>query len=494
MVTRDDGRGVAARSGESFDAAEDIERMGPSARRGGDSLADGIDEALPPPSSDQDGPHSQVTLELAVLPKPKRWLVEVQDQAGCRTFPLDRERIVLGAGRGVDIVLEDPAVSGRHCALAALGDGVEVEDLGSRNGTYVGSARVPKAWADVGTVITVGRSSIVLYARDDLDGDIPKCDLLPGVAGGSVAMRRVAAQVRRLAQHNQPVLIAGETGTGKELVARALHTEGARKGGPFVAINVAALPRELVESEMFGHERGAFTGAVHKRAGAFADAEGGTLFLDEIGELPLDAQAKLLRPLDGYEVRRVGAAGGGRRANVRIVAATHASLEALVASGTFRRDLFHRLEVFVVRVPPLRERRGDIGAIAQAILREVAADFGRRELTSGALARLSAHKWEGNARELRNVLVRAADASQGRRLIEAADIEGAFPARETKKPAELTPELAKAILREHGNNMSAAARAVDYPRTSFRKLVNRAELDRIDDAVDDDDVPRKRRA
>src|SRR6185436_14942739 len=141
----------------------------------------------------------------------------------------------------------------------------------------------------------------------------------------------------------------------KELIARALHTEGPRSEAPFVALNVAALPRELVESELFGHERGAFTGAVSKRAGAFAEAEGGTLFLDEIGELPIDAQPKLLRALDGYEVRRVGAAGSGKRANVRVVAATHVPLEERVATGRFRRDLFHRLEVFVIDVPPLRE-------------------------------------------------------------------------------------------------------------------------------------------
>src|SRR5262249_15882330 len=144
-----------------------------------------------------------------------------------------------------------------------------------------------------------------------------------------------------------PVLIAGETGVGKELVARALHVEGGRADGPFVAINVAALPRELVESELFGHERGAFTGAVAKRAGAFAEASGGTLFLDEIGELPTDAQPKLLRALDGYEVRRIGAPGSGQRSDARVVAATHVPLFEQVQLGRFRRDLYHRLEVFV---------------------------------------------------------------------------------------------------------------------------------------------------
>src|SRR5271156_3983666 len=171
-------------------------------------------------------------------------------------------------------------------------------------------------------------------------------------------MRRLADQVRRLAQHALPVLIAGESGTGKELIARALHQEGPRREKPFVAINVTALPRELVESELFGHERGAFTGAHARRLGAFAEAEAGTLFLDEVGDLPLDAQPKLLRALDGYEVRRIGATGRGRVGDVRIVAATNRLLARRVEEGDFRRDLFHRLSVFTVTLPPLRERRG----------------------------------------------------------------------------------------------------------------------------------------
>src|SRR6185436_14560652 len=175
----------------------------------------------------------------------------------------------------------------------------------------------------------------------------------------------------------------------KELIARALHTEGPRSEAPFVALNVAALPRELVESELFGHERGAFTGAVTKRAGAFAEAETGTLFLDEIGELPIDAQPKLLRALDGYEVRRVGAPGSGRRANARVVVATHVALQDNVARGAFRRDLFHRLEVFVVEVPSLRDRPGDILPIARLLLGQMENEIGRRELTPAAIAQLA---------------------------------------------------------------------------------------------------------
>jgi DNA-binding NtrC family response regulator len=293
---------------------------------------------------------------------------------------------------------------------------------------------------------------------------------LPGIAGASLTMRRVAAQVRRLAGRVAPVLVAGESGTGKELIARALHEEGPRGARPFIAINVAALPRDLVETEMFGHERGAFTGAATRRVGAFAEAEGGTLFLDEIAELPLDAQPKMLRALDGYEVRRVGASGSGRRTNVRVVAATHSPLETRVASGAFRRDLFHRLEVFVIEIPPLRDRRGDIAPIARRLLAQMEGALGARALSSAAIARLLAHPWPGNVRELRNVLYRAADLAPEGGLIDAQHVERALRRKAGSARVPLSPELAKAILSQHDNNLSAAARAVGYPRTTFRKL------------------------
>jgi DNA-binding NtrC family response regulator len=409
------------------------------------------------------------TVEIHVPARDLEWTLEVQDDAGARRIPLAREAVV-GSGSDAGVVLHDRRVSGRHCALRVLGGGLEVTDLGSRNGTFVGSARVERALAAPGTTLTVGRSSIVLsaYAVDDEEQELSAVGL-PGVAGASLEMRRVAAQVRRLARLTAPVLVSGESGTGKELVARALHLQGPRRAQPFVVMNVAALPRELVESEMFGHERGAFTGAHTRRDGAFAEAEGGTLFLDEIGELPLDAQPKLLRALDGYEVRRIGGAGAGRPADVRVIAATHVSLEDRVAQGTFRRDLFHRLEVFVIEIPPLRERPGDVAPLARALLERAALEIGPVELSSAALARLAAHRWPGNVRELRNVLYRAADLARGG-VICAADVERAM--RSTRPPpVSLTPELAKAWLERYDGNLSAAARAAGLPRTTFRKLL-----------------------
>jgi transcriptional regulator with GAF, ATPase, and Fis domain len=222
---------------------------------------------------------------------------------------------------------------------------------------------------------------------------------------------------------------------------------------------------------MFGHERGAFTGAVARRDGAFRDAETGSLFMDEIGELPIEAQPKLLRALDGYDVRRVGGSGTWRPQDVRVIAATHAPLESRVTDGTFRRDLFHRLEVFVVEVPPLRERKADIAAIARHILGQMEAELGRRKLTSAAIARLMVHDWPGNVRELRNVLYRASDLAVTSEALDASHVERGFRHPSGAPRPEMSVAQAQGILVEHKNNLSAAARAAGYPRTTFRKLL-----------------------
>jgi DNA-binding NtrC family response regulator len=277
-----------------------------------------------------------------------------------------------------------------------------------------------------------------------------------------------------LASLSTPVLICGESGTGKELIAKALHELGPRERQPFVVLNMGAMPKDLIESEFFGHEKGAFTGAIRKKKGAFFEAEGGTLFLDEIGELPLEGQSKLLRALDGYAVRAVGASGTGVKANVRIVAATHVDLEDRVKEGRFRHDLFYRLGVFVVNVPPLRERQEDILPIAHSILSK-ARELGRKELSPSAMARLMAHKWPGNVRELRNVLYRAAERTQGTGVIHCIDVDRFLRDFDTKDSrVQAAPDLARAILRDCEDNVSAAARVFGIPRTSFRRLLLRS--------------------
>jgi DNA-binding NtrC family response regulator len=423
---------------------------------------------------DRDESSTKETVEIAITTRPTSLLLEIQDDEDVRRVPLANQPLVIGTARGADVVVRDPTVSSRHCLLTAHDGGVTVKDLGSRNGTYVGGARVREAWGTEGMTILLGQTTIVCMALST-DEEEPLGAPLPGIAGGSMAMCRVATQVRRLARLSAPVLISGETGVGKELVARALHAEGTRVDGPFVALNVAALPRELVESELFGHERGAFTGAVSRRIGAFTEAEGGTLFLDEIGELPIDAQPKLLRALDGYEVRRIGAAGSGQRADARVVAATHVPLLDQVQSGRFRRDLYHRLEVFVVELPPLRARPGDVLPIARMLLEQMAGEIGRRDVTPAALAHLMGHDWPGNVRELRNVLCRAADLTSSERWIDTHAVVRAIRRSQSAPPSlSLTPENAKDWLLSHGGNVSAAARAAKIPRTTFRKLLARA--------------------
>jgi DNA-binding NtrC family response regulator len=419
---------------------------------------------------------TQETIEITAQPQEGRLILEVHDDEGLRRVPLPdgpaSAPIVLGTARAASIRMRDVTVSAQHCSIARAPGGFIVRDLGSRNGTYVGGARVREAWGAEGTTITIGQSTIVC-APERAHDEVALGEPLPGIAGCSLAMRRIAGTVRRLAHLSAPVLVTGETGVGKELVVRALHGEGPRRQGPFVAMNVSALPRELVESELFGHERGAFTGAISRRVGAFTEAETGTLFLDEIGELPLDAQPKLLRALDGYEVRRVGSAGSGRRTNARVIAATHVALLDRVEAGLFRRDLYHRLEVFVIEVPPLRERRGDVLPIARVLLAQMANEVGRRELTPSAIAQLTAHDWPGNVRELRNALSRAAHLCDGKWL-DASYIERGIRRVTAPKPvrkARLTMERAREMLTRHEGNVSAASRALGISRTTFRKAL-----------------------
>ncbi len=232
------------------------------------------------------------------------------------------------------------------------------------------------------------------------------------IVGDDPSLRATLARAALVAPTMTPVLVTGESGTGKELLARGLHALGPQPNGPFVAVNCGALPRELAESELFGHERGSFTGAGARRPGWFEEASGGTLVLDEIGELPLDLQPKLLRVLESGRLRRIGGTGEiGVRA--RIVAMTLRNLEGEVQRRTFRPDLYYRLAGICLRLPPLRERRADIPKLAQHFLTEIAAEVGPRQLDSGALAALSAADWPGNVRELRNVIRRAAILARG---------------------------------------------------------------------------------
>ena len=319
--------------------------------------------------------------------------------------------------------------------------------------------------------------------------------------GGSPAMQGVYRMITRVLRNDLTVLVTGESGTGKELVAEAIHTLGHRRSGPFVAVNAAAIPRDLIESELFGHEKGAFTGAIAQAIGKFEQAQGGTLFLDEIGDMPAEAQTRLLRALQSGRIRRVG----GRQeiaVDVRIVAATNRALEPMIAAGSFREDLFSRLNVVPIHLPPLRDRRGDISALTRHFLAQAEAEgLPRRAIAAEALAALSARAWRGNVRELRNAVFRLAlltrEAVIDRQTVEEALGREAAPSRESEPPglataleawitkeapadgtiyhralAELERPLFDHALKRTGGNQIAAARLLGINRNTLRKHLN----------------------
>lgn len=380
--------------------------------------------------------------------------------SGARAHHIGDGPISVGSARDNALVLTDRAVSRYHCRLEPRGRGLVVRDLGSTNGTWVDGARVQVQALRPGAVLGLGRSELRVVCRGDT----------PGIDGEAVtaspSMLAVMAEVDRFAHVPWPVLIRGETGVGKEHVARALHARGPRSAEPFIALNGGGLARELVESELFGHERGAFTGALQAHRGAFEQAHGGTLFLDEVAELPLELQTRLLRVLETWEVRRVGSEID-RCVDVRLICATHDDLRAEVRRGRFRADLFYRIHRLVLEVPPLRARQDDIRPLAEHFLRQMRPAVGLRELHREAVERLRGHPWPGNVRELRNVLELAAiDSEPGE--IDASAIERALR-RTGEAPTEPpAPDMLREALEHYGGNVSAAARALGMPRSTLR--------------------------
>ncbi|HEY7724989.1 MAG TPA: sigma 54-interacting transcriptional regulator, partial [Anaeromyxobacteraceae bacterium] len=312
------------------------------------------------------------------------------------------EALVLGKDPACDVALDDGFVSARHLRVERRGGRFHLRDLGSTNGTFLGGARVVDTEWIPGTTATLGETEVVLEAGDPS----PPPSTFEGMLSGDAAMRQVFELLERVAPSDAPVAVLGETGTGKELVARALHRMSGRREGAFIPVNCSAIAATLIESELFGHEKGAFSGADRLRKGAFEEADGGTLFLDEIGELPLDLQPKLLRALEQGEVKRVGATRPFH-VNVRVVAATHRDLRARVRAGRFREDLYYRLFVVPVTIPPLRRRRGDVAALADHFLSRGAPRGLPLRWSDEARARLEAYDWPGNVRQLRNVVQRA---------------------------------------------------------------------------------------
>jgi DNA-binding NtrC family response regulator len=316
-------------------------------------------------------------------------------------------RLSVGTAEGVTLRLGDPTVSRFHAELVATDEGIALRDLGSTNGTLLAGAMVREVVLRRAAEIRFGKSKARL-TPGATHSEIPTSQRTSfgELTGASPAMRHVYSLLERAAPTSAPVLVTGESGTGKELAARALHDASPRRDAPFEVLDCGGLPATLIESELFGHERGAFTGALAEREGAFERAHSGTLFLDELGELPLELQPKLLRALGEGEVRRLG----GRQArtvDVRLVAATNRDLRREVNAGAFRADLYYRLAVIEVRMPPLRERLDDLALIVPPLLERIAADRGLElhvEPDDALLEAIARHHWPGNVRELRNYL------------------------------------------------------------------------------------------
>jgi transcriptional regulator with PAS, ATPase and Fis domain len=312
-------------------------------------------------------------------------------------------RWVIGSGDSCDIVIADPYVSQVHCVIERRPSGaLVVRDKGSRNGTFIDGSPIEAAELRVGSHLSIGRTTLVAVSAPGSE----QPSALESIRGRDPVLRATIDRALRAAQIDCNVLIVGETGTGKDLIARVVHEASRRAAEKLVVVNCGAIPRELIGSELFGHEKGSFTGAHTERDGHFVEADRGTLFLDEIGELPIDLQPHLLRALESRKVRRIGG-GTERSVDVRIIAATN-RLDGLgTESSRLRLDLYHRLATVVLLVPPLRERLGDLPELVESMLRELAPEHGEKTVSDEAWHMLVSYRWPGNVRELRHAVSRA---------------------------------------------------------------------------------------
>jgi len=338
--------------------------------------------------------------------------VEGPDQGSSWDVP--KPRAVVGSAPTCDVVLRDPQVSRQHCEISVRDDGYVLRDLDSTNGTFSGEVRVVEGIIAPGSQLGLGSTVLLFEPRKKwVRLSQSQTQAFGGLIGGSAVMRSVFGALERIGPTRLSVVLRGETGTGKELAARGLHAVSARARGPFVVFDCAAVTEHLVAAELFGHERGAFTGADRARAGAFELADGGTLFLDEMGDLPLTLQPQLLRVLERREIKRLGAEQP-LDVDVRVVCATHHNLEQLVAKGGFRDDLYFRLAEVEVKLPPLREHLEDVPLLVERILAEEARHGSKvQRLSAAAMELLQSRTWPGNVRELRNVVRRAVALAAG---------------------------------------------------------------------------------
>ncbi|MCA9604496.1 MAG: sigma 54-dependent Fis family transcriptional regulator [Myxococcales bacterium] len=432
------------------------------------------------------------------LRRAKLSVVEGPDEG--QELLIERERVTVGRSVICDLPLGDRAVSGTHFEVSATEKGFVLRDLDSTNGTFIGDLQVKEVWIKPGTVIRVGKTHL-RFEPEQGTVEIPLSteESFHGIIGKSVRMREIFATLAKIAPTELTALVRGETGTGKELIARALHSASKRGDAPLVVQDCSAIPKDLIESTLFGHERGAFTGATERRRGSFEAADGGTIFLDEIGELDLNLQPKLLRVLENREIKRVG---GDRQipVNVRVVAATNRDLRQMVNEGTFREDLYYRLSVVQIELPPLRERPEDIPILVDHFL----ADITRRRFPDGeavlsvapdAMRRMQAYPWPGNIRELKNTVERGGSLSD-EPVLTVADlmpgahkstptvigggsaqqfVEDGLPFKDAKQRVldEFEAAYITKLLEKHDENITRSAKAAGLTRYHLRELAKK---------------------
>jgi transcriptional regulator with PAS, ATPase and Fis domain len=397
---------------------------------------------------------------------------------------LQKPVVTIGTLGDSDLALTDPTVSRNHAVVEEKADGYLLRDLGSTNGTFLDGVKVREAYLSAGSVIRLGQTEIAFSPVEErIENLRSSSDRFGELVGASAAMREVFAVLERVAPTDVSVLVLGETGTGKELAARALHSHSRRSEKPFVVFDCGAVAPNLIESELFGHEKGAFTDAVKSRQGAFELAQEGTIFLDEIGELTPSLQPKLLRALDQREIKRVGAEQP-LGINVRVIAATNKNLEKEVQAGRFREDLYYRLSVVSVFMPPLRKRKEDIEKIAEHLLPGISSEMGKKltGLSPEAAEALRIYPWPGNVRELKNVLERAAALSDGER-IEVRDLFLSQGKRSItieglsgKTLEEIEKAAIHATLKSVSGNKTAAAKALGIAYSTLYEKMKKYEM------------------
>ena len=434
----------------------------------------------------------------------KYWLKKGSGLQQC----IENRLIYVGSSPDNHVVLDSPTVSRVHCKIEVDKSGYRIVDLNSKNGTFINDIRIADAYLPSECRLSCGESTLEFKLTEDaVQVQVSRGNQFGSLLGNSLQMREIFALLSRVATTDVTVLVEGESGTGKELVAEALHSESTRKGSPFVVFDCSAVPKDLIESELFGHIKGSFTGATDDRLGAFEQANGGTLFLDEIGELPLDLQPRLLRVLEKREIKPVGS-NELRSVNVRIVAATNRNLAVEVSEGNFREDLYYRLAVIRAVLPPLRNRTEDIPILVSHFVTRAQEQLGIAdqafEISFETMEKLQKYTWPGNVRELKNFIERAALLA-GDGPIDTKFIGGqaaAIPSqREALTPDNNTPgESVRAdyslpfkdaknrlieqfeqtywtrLLEESGGNVSEAARRGGIHRKSLEYLLKKLEL------------------